>query len=104
MLPHVVRWNAGHVGDRYRDLLDVIGRPRESASKLEPPVAAAEQLAARLDALAHAGGLARTLRELGIPRDSLPALAADAATQWTGTINPRPFDEAAALTLYERAY
>jgi hypothetical protein len=31
-------------------------------------------------------------------------LASDAATQWTGTFNPRPFDAAAALALYERAY
>jgi alcohol dehydrogenase len=104
MLPHVVRWNAGYVGERYRDLLAVTGRTRESASDPEPRVAAGQELAARLDALARAGGLAATLRELGVSRDSLPALAADAATQWTGTFNPRPFDRAAALTLYERAY
>jgi len=54
-------------------------------------------------ALARAGGLPATLRELGVPRDGLSVLAADAATQWTGTFNPRPFDAAAALTLYERA-
>ena len=42
--------------------------------------------------------------EVGVPRESLPALAAEAATQWTGTFNPRPFEAAAALTLYERAY
>ena len=28
----------------------------------------------------------------------------EAATQWTGTFNPRPFDAAGALVLYERAY
>ena len=31
-------------------------------------------------------------------------LAAEAATQWTGTFNPRPFDKVAALELYERAW
>jgi hypothetical protein len=31
-------------------------------------------------------------------------LATEAATQWTGTFNPRTFDSAAALALYERAY
>ena len=31
------------------------------------------------------------------------ALAADAATQWTGTFNPRPFGVAEAQALYERA-
>jgi hypothetical protein len=39
-----------------------------------------------------------------VPRDSLSALATDAAGQWTGTFNPRPFDAAGALELYERAY
>ena len=96
MLPHVVRWNADHVGDRYAGLLRAAGRDAGDAP--------AERLAARLDALARAGGLPTTLRDLGVPRDGLATLAADAATQWTGTFNPRPFDAAAALTLYERAY
>jgi alcohol dehydrogenase class IV len=39
-----------------------------------------------------------------VPREDFVSLAADAATQWTGTCNPRPFDAAAALQLYERAY
>ena len=34
----------------------------------------------------------------------LASLSADAATQWTGTCNPRPFDAQAALALYERAF
>lgn len=108
MLPHVVRWNAGHVGDRYGDLLEAIGagheRIRGATSTLEDRVAAGEQLAARLDTLARAGGLAATLRDLAVPRDGLLPLAADAAGQWTGTFNPRPFDASAALALYERAY
>jgi alcohol dehydrogenase len=61
-------------------------------------------LADRLEELARAGGLPRTLRELGVHDTDLPALAADAATQWTGTFNPRPLDEAAARLLYELAW
>jgi len=57
-----------------------------------------------LERLARAGALPAALRELGASKADLPALAADAATQWTGTFNPRPFDQAAALDLYERAY
>jgi hypothetical protein len=30
--------------------------------------------------------------------------AADAAKQWTGTFNPRPFDAAGALEIYKAAY
>jgi alcohol dehydrogenase len=84
MLPHVVRWNMGHVGGRYADLSD--------------------QLPDRLEALARAGGLATTLRALGVQEDSLETLASDAAKQWTGTFNPRPFDAAGALELYRRAF
>ena len=96
MLPHVVRWNAAHVGLRYAELLRVAG--------LDGGAAPGERLAGRLEELARAGGLPATLAELGVPRDGLPALASDAATQWTGTFNPRPFDAAAALALYERAF
>jgi len=96
LLPHVVRWNASLVSDRYGELL--------RASGGDPGDAPGEALAARLERLSHAGGLPTTLRELGVPRDSLPALASEAAAQWTGTFNPRPFDAAAAFALYEQAY
>jgi alcohol dehydrogenase len=85
MLPHVVRWNAEVVGDRYAELLP------------------GKDLAARLEELARAGDLPRTLTEIGASASDIPALAADAATQWTGTHNPRAFDAASARILYERA-
>jgi alcohol dehydrogenase len=65
--------------------------------------AAGATLASRLEDLARVGDLPRTLREIGVSADDLPALAKDAATQWTGTFNPRRFDEAAAIDLYRRA-
>ncbi|PYQ78370.1 MAG: alcohol dehydrogenase [Acidobacteria bacterium] len=99
MLPHVVRWNADHVGDRYAILLRAAGRYAPTVDR-----APAGHLAERLEALRQAGGLPAALRDLGVPREGLATLAADAATQWTGTCNPRPFDAAAALDLYERAY
>jgi alcohol dehydrogenase len=88
MLPHVVRWNADHVNGRYSGLMAGGG----------------ERLAERLEELRRAGGLPATLRDIGVPHEGLSTLAADAAKQWTGTFNPRPFDTAAALELYERAY
>jgi alcohol dehydrogenase len=84
MLPHVVRWNAESVGGEYARLWT-------------------GDVATRLDDLARAAGLPRTLRELGVSRDDFDALAADAATQWTGTHNPRAFGAADARRLYERA-
>jgi alcohol dehydrogenase class IV len=97
MLPHVVRWNAedAPTRDRYRELLAAAG-----VSDAADP---GQQLASRLEQLARTGDLLRTLREIGVSVEDLPALAKDAATQWTGTFNPRPFDERAALALYERA-
>jgi alcohol dehydrogenase len=96
MLAHVVRWNAAdeRVAAHYADLLPMSGDRTSSG----------ERLARRLDALAVAAVLPRTLRQLGVERLDLPALAADAATQWTGTFNPRPFDKAAAMELYERGF
>ena len=96
MLPHVVRWNGREVGQRYADLLRIAGRT--------PGDDPGEELAARLDELARIGGMPRTLRELGVPQDGLAVLAADAEKQWTGTFNPRPFNAAAALELYQVAY
>jgi alcohol dehydrogenase len=96
MLPHVVRWNAEVVGDRYAELLRVAGR--------DPGTKPGVTLAMRLDALARAGGLPRSLTEVGVERSRLAALAEDASKQWTGTFNPRPFDAAAAAALYEMAY
>ena len=60
-------------------------------------------MAERLAALAASHGLPGRLRDIDVPDADLPDLAAAAATQWTGTFNPRPFDARAALALYERA-
>jgi alcohol dehydrogenase len=96
MLPHVVRWNAAAVADRYAELLRASGH--------EPAPRPGDALAARLEGLARTGGLPASLRELGVVLDDVGSLARDAAKQWTGTFNPRPFDEEAARELYERAY
>jgi alcohol dehydrogenase len=95
MLPHVVRWNAAVASDRYADLLRAAGRA--------PGLDAAETLARRLEDLAEAGGLPGGLRAAGVLEADLPALAEDAARQWTGRFNPRPFDAAGALDLYRLA-
>jgi alcohol dehydrogenase len=92
MLPHVVRWNIPCADGRYDELM----RVSSANSALSLPV--------RLEQLARAGGLPRTLQEIGVSQDDFPLLAADAATQWTGTFNPRPFDEAAAFALYRSAW
>jgi len=85
LLPHVVRWNWTAAETLYRDL-------------------AGADLADRLAELAAAANLTCRLRDLGVPDEALPSLAEEAATQWTGRFNPRPFGTAAALEIYQSAY
>jgi len=96
LLPHVVRWNAGVALERYASLLN---SPRRRARDEE----AAETVALRLEDLAAAGGLGMKLSDTGVDEDALPGLAAQAAEQWTGTFNPRPFDAAGAMEIYRMA-
>jgi alcohol dehydrogenase len=91
LLPSVVRWNASEVGARYAELS---GRNSSDG----------EALARRVEEFAEAGGLSRSLSESGVLREDLPALAEDAAGQWTGRFNPRAFDAAGALEVYGWAY
>jgi alcohol dehydrogenase len=100
MLPHVVRFNADHVERGYAELVGHGGDGTAETLRHE----AAELLSERLDALARTAGLPRLLRAVGVAADAIPTLAADAAAQWTGQCNPRPFDAAAASDLYQRAY
>jgi alcohol dehydrogenase len=96
LLPHVVRWNAQAAGERYAALL---GAPRRRARDED----ASESLARRLEDLARAGALAMTLSDAGVDESAIPELAAQAATQWTGTFNPRPFDAEGAAEIYRAA-
>lgn len=96
LLPHVVRWNAAVAGARYAALL---GSPRRRARDED----ASESLAMRLEDLASAAGLGMRLADSGVEEAHLPELAEQAAQQWTGTFNPRPFDAAGALAIYRMA-
>jgi alcohol dehydrogenase len=58
----------------------------------------------RLEELAVAANLPRRLRDVGVAREELEELAQAAAEQWTGRFNPRPFDAALALEMYQCAY
>jgi alcohol dehydrogenase len=100
LLPHVVRWNDGSAEQRYAELARLSGNAMSSSNGNS----SCEMLAGRLDRLAKAGGLPRSLSAVGIPRSDLSALAEEAAVQWTGRFNPRKFDAAGALEVYQCAY
>jgi alcohol dehydrogenase len=96
MLPSVVRWNTPAAAERYAELLALMGAPAAT-----DPAAA---LADRLEAMAVLGGLPRGLAAVGVSDAALDTMAEQAAAQWTGRFNPRPFDRAGARELYRMAY
>ncbi len=85
LLPHVVRWNQMTAAPLYAEL-------------------GGGDLPCELARLAEAADLPARLRTLGVPQHDVPMLAAEAAQQWTGRFNPRPFDEASAREIYESAW
>jgi len=99
LLPSVVRWNGPVADERYRELLKFT-----NANGRFPDDQPSESLARRLEELAASGGLDSTLSKTGVPLYELPTLAAEAAEQWTGTFNPRPFDINGAMEVYESAF
>jgi alcohol dehydrogenase len=96
LLPSVVRWNERAVGDRYATLLKLSS---VGSDELTPT----EALARRLEALAAAGSLDGDLSGF-VEKSDLAELAAEAAEQWTGTFNPRPFNQEGAMEVYSCAY
>ena len=97
LLPHVVRWNAHAADDLYDDLVN--GMPPAAT-----PGKAGDRLADRLIEIGRSGGFPTDLRTTGVPEQDLSILAEAAATQWTGTFNPRPFGAREALEVYQCAY
>ena len=101
VLPHVLRFNAAVAGATYAEIaadafpaLAEIGAQGRCAAFIE----ALEQLALRL-------GMPTTLRDVGIPEDALPRMAADAMKQQRLLVNnPRPVTEADALAIYRAAW
>lgn len=91
LMPHVVRFNAEVAADAYAELA--------AATAPEPA-----SITATLDRLLAASGLPLRLRDHGVQPDALGSLAADAATQWTASFNPRPVGEADLRGIYEAAY
>ena len=86
LVPHVVRWNAEVVGSDYEEL------------------GGSSRVAKLIEDAAVAAGFPSTLRELGAKQEDIPDLAMLAATQWTGTFNPRELGVAGASEIYRSAF
>lgn len=86
LVPHVVRWNAEVDAAQYERL------------------GGADALASWIEEAARAAGFPSTLQALGAKKDDIPELAKLAATQWTGTFNPRTLGVEGAREIYDRAF
>ena len=100
MLPHVIRFNGEEFAGWYSELLEAScddnGMPKPSSGP--------GGLADFVESLVAKAGLATRLPERQVEEQKLPELAAAAATQWTGTFNPREVKEPELLSLYRRAF
>ncbi len=98
MLPHVVRFNAieAAASASYAQLAVDAGM----SPTLESPGNSAEELARRLRQLLDFASLPATLISCGVEQAALPAMANEAARQWTATFNPRRVTPADFLRLY----
>jgi alcohol dehydrogenase len=99
MLPHVVRFNAPACNDLYGELVSLL----DDATPMRDSAEAGELLARRCTQVAEELGLVLELTALGVASEAIASLAEDAASQWTGTFNPRPMTPEDAAELYRRA-
>ncbi len=100
MLGPVLAYNRPGAAALYAELAVVLGNPRTGDDDAD-----AQSFIASMLALVEGSNAPRRLRDVGVPRDALPLLAADAMKQTRLLVNnPVPVDEAAALTMYEQAY
>ena len=102
MLPAVVRFNA-HDPENRRAYAELASTP-EIACVSEGLDQAVEALCARLEALLNQAGIARSLGTLGADRNLIPALAEEAARQWTASFNPRAVTATEFVALYQHAF
>jgi alcohol dehydrogenase len=103
MLPHVIRFNAA--GDAAaRTLYAALAVGAGLANAGEPESAAVSALIEAIERLLVSAGFPRTLAACGVEPAALPALAAEAARQWTAQFNPRPVTEADLAELFAAAY
>ena len=96
MLPHVVRFNATACGSAYANLLADVGIAATASE-------AGTTLADWLTGLLATARLQTSLHGCGINAPDVSALAAAAASQWTGGFNPRPVAATDLAALYEAA-
>lgn len=100
MLGPVLTFNRAGATALYAELAEVLGNPRTGNDEVD-----AQTFIDSILVLVERSGAPRRLRDVSVPREALPMLAADAMKQTRLLVNnPVPVNEAAALAMYEQAY
>ncbi|MDH3228160.1 MAG: iron-containing alcohol dehydrogenase [Alphaproteobacteria bacterium] len=91
ILPAVLRFNAGLVGDKYERLAAAMGLPGGA------------DLAGAIEALNRRLGLPAGLREMGVTESLIPRMVEGAVADHSTASNPRPVDAAGYQALFTAA-
>ena len=102
MLPHVARFN-GRDPEALKAYAELASAP-EIACVSDGLEAALEALIAHLEFLLNLAQMPRSLAECGVKVSDVPALASEAAAQWTAGFNPRKVTVEDFIGLYEAAF
>jgi len=102
MLPSVVRFNGADPAAR--QAYAQLSSGAQIAAHGHEPDGALNALAGRLEVLLNLAGMPPSLAESGVERAGIPALAEEAARQWTAAFNPRPVSKDDFVKLYEAAF
>lgn len=99
VLPHVLRFNADAAAEGLSKVAEAVGLARcDVSTQLDLIIATVTNIFKGL-------GVPRQLRELGVPREDLPALAGLAMGDWFLRGNPRPVQAASELQhIMEKAW
>jgi len=102
MLPHVIRFNAEAAATRaaYAEL----ARAADVAGVGDDHEQALALLLTRLENVLNLASLPRALADCGVEQEAIPALAEEAARQWTANFNPRPLTNDHFANLYRAAF
>lgn len=101
LLPYVMEFNASHSGTKYREIARAMGVKGVDAMKQKEYRDAAINAVKKLS---KAVGIPKTLKEIGVKKEDLEALADAAMADVCTGGNPRPCTKALILKVYEKAF
>ncbi|BBQ82486.1 TPA: lactaldehyde reductase [Kluyvera ascorbata] len=100
LLPHVMRYNAEHTGEKFRDIARAMGEKVESLNLAQARNAAVDAVFA----LNRDVGIPLYLRDVGVRKEDIPALAQAAFDDVCTGGNPREASIADIVGLYQAAW